>query len=61
MILNKREMYCPTILFTMSMIGTALILENHIGMKQTRNRASNMVERDIAGYNIKMLYSKYFE
>jgi hypothetical protein len=61
MILPKRETHCPNILFTMSMIGSTQVLENHIGMKQTRNRASNMVERDIAGYNIKMLYSKYFE
>jgi hypothetical protein len=61
MILPKREMYCSTIFFPMRMTGIAQILENHIGMKQTRNRASNMVERDIAGYNIKMPYSKYFE
>jgi hypothetical protein len=61
MILPKREMYCLTILFTMRMIGSPQVLEHHIGMKQTRNRASKMVEQDIANYNIKMLYSKYFE
>jgi hypothetical protein len=49
-------MYCLTILFTMSMIGTAQVLEHHIGMKQTRNCASKMVEQDIAVYNIKMPY-----
>jgi hypothetical protein len=52
MILPKREMYCLTILFTMRMIGSPQVLEHHIGMKQTRNRASKMVEQDIANYNI---------
>jgi hypothetical protein len=54
-------MYCLTILFIMSMIESTQVLENHIGMKQTRNRAEKMVEQDIAVYNIKMPYSKYFE
>jgi hypothetical protein len=45
----------------MRMIGNPQVLENHIRMKQTRNRAEKMVEQDIAVYNIKMPYSKYFE
>jgi hypothetical protein len=54
-------MYCLTILFTMSMIGSPQVLENHIGMKQTRNGALKMVEQGFAVYNIKMPNSKYIE
>jgi hypothetical protein len=61
MILPKREMYCLTILFTMRMIGSPQVLENHIRMKQTRNGASKMVKQDITVHNIKMPNSKYIE
>jgi hypothetical protein len=54
MIFPKRETYCQTILFTMRMFGSPQVLENDIGMKQTRNGASEMVEQDIA--NITMPY-----